>query len=1106
MAALKNSKLYEAARKELERLSEQPGKISIDPEGVLFIAIKLSGDPVYAQTDSREECLSLRELLEKISGENIKGLRELLEQHIKNYKHSKEDIDKLNALIEIAVKSAAQQKCGQLELVWVLKTFLEWYSFNVPLCLRGAGTNGLMNMTKEIKEMRKSLSEIVFGQDHAINIFVEGVFRGRMLSRIDKERTAPVASFLFAGSSGVGKTLLAEKAAEILGLPFMRFDMSEYAESGDQSKLIGHDKSYQGAAAGLLSGFVHKNPRCVLLFDEIEKAHRNTVNLFLQILDAGRLRDNFLEKEIPFRDAVIIFTTNAGKKLYSEYEFNDMSAIPRRVILDAIMKDENPASRTRIFPPEICSRFALGNVVMFNKISAEILRDIAQKEFKRNGENFKNSYGIPVECDERVFMSLIFAEGAQADARTIRARAQSFFTDELFELYRFLESDYDGADRIEKIKFGFQQSADPEILKFFTFDSRYDVLVFAPKKKADLCARLCTGCNFISVTNIEQASEAISKNDIRIILTDPTYGLKNPKKYLDFEDMDSKARDFLHYVRDNYSEMPVYLLNADNIPLSEEEKISFKRLGVRDILTPDEKHGEQFDKRLAEICLGMHRVACMNELAKTNRIITFNSAQTISDDGRTAEILLFDFKLLRAVDPDDSSSILSDTARPDVTFDDVIGGEDAKSELRYFAEYMKNPKKYMSSGLNPPKGVLLYGPPGTGKTMLAKAMAGESNVTFIAAEGNQFIKKYYGEGPEAVHEIFRKARKYAPSILFIDEIDAIGAARDGSNHSRNIADILTAFLTEMDGFKRDMTKPVFVLAATNYDVDDSAANKLDPALTRRFDRRIRVDLPTRDDRIKFMELKVKSSKALKISKDKLKNLSVRSTGMSLALLESVFDLAVRNAVRDSKLTVTDRILDEAFELSTFGEAKKWDPAELKRTALHEAGHALLCWLSGEDPSYLTVVARGSHGGYMMHGDHESKGSYTADELLARIRVSLGGRAAELVYYGERDGLSTGPCGDLENATRLAQQIICVYGMDKAFGMAVIDPNKTEGQLKERLNAAVNEILDRELENAVKIIKDSKPAVDALSEELTSKNHLSENEISAILEKYCERKK
>lgn len=1104
MATMQNSKLYEAARKELERLSKQPGKISIDPEGLLMIAIKLSEDPVYTQTDSREECLSVRALLETISGGNIDGLKEALNQHIKNYTHSENDIVELNKLIDIAIKSAIQQKCEQFELIRVLKTFLEWYSFDVPLCFRGghAGANGLMDMTKEIKDMRRALSEVVFGQDHAIDIFVEGVFRGRMLSRIDKERTAPVATFLFAGSPGVGKTLLAEKAAEELGLPFMRFDMSEYAEQGDQNKLIGHNKTFQSAAPGILTEFVNTNPRCVLLFDEIEKAHGFTINLFLQLLDAGRLRDNFLEKEIPFSGATIIFTTNAGRKLYSEYESGDMSTISRKVILDALMKDD----RTRGFPPEICSRFALGNVVMFNKIGAETLRDIAKNEFKRNAENFENSYGLPVECDERVFLSLIFAEGAQADARTIRARAQAFFTSELFDLYRFLESDYDSTDKIEKIRFGFQEPADPEISKFFSFNDKYEILVFAPKEKAELCARLCTSCNFISITEMDQISDAISKNDIRIILIDPTYGLKNTKKYLDLEDMDSKARDFLHYVRENYSEMPLYLLNTDNLSLSVEEKISFKKLGVRGILVPDEKHAGQFDKRLAEICLGMHRINCMNELAKTNRLIAFNSAQMITDGGRTAEISMFEFKLRRAVDSNDTSSILSDADRPNITFDDVIGGEDAKAELRYFAEYMKNPKKYLSSGLNAPKGVLLYGPPGTGKTMLAKAMAGESNVTFIAAEGNQFIKKHYGEGPEAVHEIFRKARKYAPSVLFVDEIDAIGAERDNSSSSRYIGEMLTAFLTEMDGFKHDITKPVFVLAATNFEVDNNAANKLDPALTRRFDRRIRVDLPTNDDRIKFMKSKAEKNKALKISEDKIKNLAVRSTGMSLALLESVFDLAMRTAARNGDFVVTDQILDEAFELSTFGEAKKWDPAELRKTALHETGHALLCWLSGENPSYLTVVARGSHGGYMLHGDTETKGSYTIDELMARIRVSLGGRAAELVYFGERDGLTTGPGSDLKNATSLAQQIICTYGMDKNFGMASIDPANVEGQLKEKLNAAVNEILDRELENAIKTIEANRSAVDALAEELITKNHLSENEITEILEKHCKREK
>ena len=265
----------------------------------------------------------------------------------------------------------------------------------------------------------------------------------------------------------------------------------------------------------------------------------------------------------------------------------------------------------------------------------------------------------------------------------------------------------------------------------------------------------------------------------------------------------------------------------------------------------------------------------MVKLAKENKLISFETAQTISKNGKNAEIKLFDFEMVVAVESEDAKNDLSSVSKPNVHFDDVIGARDAKKELTYFVEYLKNPKKYMGTGVKAPKGVILYGPPGTGKTMLAKAMACEAGVTFIAAEGNQFLKKYVGEGSEKVHELFKTARKYAPSILFIDEIDAIAKERKGGvNAGSNGEETLTAFLTEMDGFINDPSKPVFVLAATNFDVEPGKDKSLDPALMRRFDRRVYIDLPNKDDRIRFLKMKIEKNHALDISNTQIDNIAL----------------------------------------------------------------------------------------------------------------------------------------------------------------------------------------------------------------------------------------
>ena len=375
-------------------------------------------------------------------------------------------------------------------------------------------------------------------------------------------------------------------------------------------------------------------------------------------------------------------------------------------------------------------------------------------------------------------------------------------------------------------------------------------------------------------------------------------------------------------------------------------------------------------------------------------------------------------------------------------------------------------------------------------------MAGESDVTFLVAEGNQFLKKYVGEGPEAIHSLFASARRYAPSIIFIDEIDSIGANRssaDGS--SKASADVLTALLTEMDGFNVDTAKPVFVLAATNYEIKPNTPRSLDPALLRRFDRKIYVDLPNKEERKKYLLMKISKYSSVSLSEEQIDNIALRSTGMSLAELESVFEMALRSAIRSQNGIVTDEAFEEAFESFNNGEKKQWKAEELERTARHEAGHALLCWLSGQKPTYVTVVARGDHGGYVQHANSEDKGSYTKSELLDRIRISLAGRAAEIVYYGEDGGISTGASGDLYSATRTAEHMICTYGMDGSVGLSYIstDAIGVSGELRNK----VNSILADELKNAVELISKNKAAIDAMTAVLIEKNHLKENEIDEV---------
>ena len=961
----------------------------------------------------------------------------------------------------------------------------------------------ISKLVDKVKTLQSELLDTVYGQDNAVNVFTTGYFQAELLSMTDIDRKKPRATYLFAGPPGVGKTFLAEVAAEKLSLPFMRFDMSEYADKEANLEFCGSDKVYKNAKSGNVTGFVSEHPKCILLFDEVEKAHLCVIHLFLQMLDAGRLRDNYTDEEVSFKDAIIIFTTNAGKQLYESESDGDFSSLSRKVVLKALRNDINPLSGSSYFPAALCSRFASGNVIMFNHIMAHDLRHIAKKEILRSASNFSKNAGVSVDIDEKVYTALLFSEGGNADARMIKSRAESFFNGEIYELLRLVASDkvQTSISDLTKIEFVTEIDESSEAYNLFFGEEKLTALVFGSDKTVRNCKKVCKDVEIISAKTVDEAKNIISHKDICVILIDLSYGKRGSVKYLNIEDQESVSADMFDYLTKLGQSLPVYVLETSAYSLTEEEKMSLFKEGARDVVRLDDKIGNA----LKQICVNVYQQQNMNLLAKTNKVVSFTTAQTVSKNGKKATIKLIDFDMAAAVDAEDSCGFVTKNNKPDVDFDDIIGAQDAKSELKYFAEYLRSPKKFAAAGVKMPKGALLYGPPGTGKTMLAKALAAQSGVTFIYTEGNKFLKKYVGEGTEKVHDLFRSARKYAPTIVFIDEIDAIAKERHGDERVAAGEETLTALLAEMDGFNVDSTKPVFVLATTNFDVAPGSPRSLDQALVRRFDRRIYVDLPTDEERKQFMLRKCAKNAMFDIGEQDIDNLAVRTAGMSLSDLDSIFEFALRQALRAELNKVKADILDEAFETYVNGEKKNWSEAEVERVARHEAGHAFLCWQSGETPSYLTIVARSDHGGYMQHDSTEKKTIYTKDELLSRIRVALGGRAAEIVCYGECGGVSTGASGDLVSATAIAERIVCSYGMVDECGLAVSDPRTLRsGDVAKEVRKAVNKLLSEQMSQAIEKIRANKDMLDVLSNELMQKSHLSANEISELFLPYKDR--
>ena len=985
-----------------------------------------------------------------------------------------------------------------------------------------AGKDVLPALTEKVRRMRTALLSTVQGQDHVVHAFAEGMFAAEVLAAADEKRVRPRAIFAFVGPPGVGKTFLAEQAAQALGLTYKRFDMSTYADHQSYTGLVGYEPSYKDAKEGLLTGYVKKNPHCILLFDEIEKAHLNTVQLFLQILDAGHLADRFLSEDISFKDTIIIFTSNAGKSLYEGEGRQNAAGVPRKVLLNALQTEKDPRTGSPFFPPAITSRLATGWPLLFNHLEPHDLELISRREFDRLCALFKKQYGLEVTYEPVISTALLFGEGGAVDARTLRAQTELFFKNEIFKICRLWDQDHfmDALEKLKEIRIVTEtEGLSPDIHPLFYCDEKPRLLIYSDELFAKRCRDKLTDYEIYDTRNVEEALEIAGEKDITMVLLDVTEKSVTPEEWMatvaegmqsglfqssggfNFAPMAARAlRDgsrLLGMLRERLPEIPVYLLETPNFEIDEELTMSFIRAGARGKITAPDGDLDVFEDTVSEISRQLYLQGVARRLGSERRVLFFETAPALSDGQDKVTIRLRDFSLKRAAAAEDTGAVLDDVEKPDIHFDDVVGAADAKAELKFFIDYLKNPKKFCARGLKPPKGILLYGPPGTGKTMLAKALAGESDVAFLPTVASSFVTKWQGSGPEAVRNLFKRARRYAPAIIFIDEIDAIGRKRGESNAAHGEEMALNALLTEMDGFAVDPRRPVFVMAATNFDVEEGKGGMgvIDPALARRFDRRVLVDLPNAEEREQLLRLLLKKHPDHEITDEMIHRTAERATGLSPAALTGIMESANRMASKAGK-PMDDSMLDEAYELARHGAKKDWGYEYLERVARHESGHAFLCWMGGNTPAYLTIVARGDHGGYMEHSSKDMGPLQTREEMIHRIRTSLGGRAAEIAYYGEEAGISTGASGDLEQATRTAVAMLCAYGMDEGFGLASMDMR--DAMKDEKVREKVNEMLSEEMGNTVSIIRENKAKIDRMVDALMKQNKLSGEEMEALL--------
>jgi cell division protease FtsH len=447
--------------------------------------------------------------------------------------------------------------------------------------------------------------------------------------------------------------------------------------------------------------------------------------------------------------------------------------------------------------------------------------------------------------------------------------------------------------------------------------------------------------------------------------------------------------------------------------------------------------------------------------------------------------------------------------KPKVKFDDMAGNKEAKEEVQEIVDFLKSPDRYIDLGAQIPKGVLLVGPPGTGKTLLAKAVAGEADVHFLSVTGSSFIEMFVGVGASRVRDLFEQAKKQAPAIIFIDEIDAIGKSRAsggmmGGNDERE--QTLNQLLAEMDGFSSEAA-PVIVLAATN------RPEVLDPALLRpgRFDRQVLVDKPDLDGRIEILKVHIKD---VKLAKDvDLKEVATMTAGLAGADLANIINEAALLAGREEAKEVGAKHFKEAVERQIAGLEKKSrriSPKERKIVAYHESGHALIAEITkgAKKVNKVSIVPRGLAAlGYTLNTPEENKYLMQKHELIAEVDTLLGGRAAEEIFIGE---ISTGAGNYLERATDIIKSMGSLYGMSDVAGLMVLETRNNQflgggvssknysDKMAQTLDKYIKTTLNDRYEVVKKALKENNKAMEQMAKELLDVEVISGQRVREII--------
>lgn len=873
-----------------------------------------------------------------------------------------------------------------------------WFSINtdkVPLSQKRAYADQLHQfLSKHVKGQSRAIRSIV---NHELDV---GLSNNSSLR----------ALFTFVGPSGVGKTELAKRYTQAITTlegshySYRVFNMEQYSDKRAYMNLIGPGRQYSEAVHGELTKFVKFNPRSVLVFDEIEKASKEVIQSLLTMLDRGYMLDNTTQERSDFSQCIVIFTSNLGAT-----EFASAKGIGDLDLYDVLANASyKQTDSTTTLTPEFINRLRSGVGVRFNKLNALHYVDIATNAITKMTPQLDSSFRY-------TFGALLPGVIAMANLPDISARGiPSALRSVLGRLNARIFEQPELANHLDKLK-----SVELDVDEaFFHTDTKSPILCFVGNNP-DSAEQFDAGLSKYALERADNAN-ALRGRLNRIYHYDAIV--------LDAEHIcETELHDIIKMLEEVTQSLPVIMLGRED-SLMESYDVIWKYV-----------EPQELDSKAARIQhllqISWHIRRCSRRNLKLDYSIKYQSGE----------------EHVRFVIEEPSFHQLVDTKRvqrgvpglvqerPAIGLDDVIGLQRAKSQLARSLTLLKNTDRLRHEKIKMPAGVVLTGPPGTGKTMLARAVAGETQLKFLSVNVSDLVSPLRGGGAQLIQELFDAAQDIAPSIIFIDEIDAIATRRD-SDRSGD-ASAVNTLLTCLDGLQ-EHAEPVFVIAATNN------PEMIDPALLRpgRLDTPIMCDLPDLAARKAFLA-KFASSYEVALSEEDIESFASLTMGLSGAGMEKVFTecrtaLLIERLENEGKqaqpaLSLNKEMIRRAIATARFGalsESPRLGEHARKITAWHEAGHlvALKLLTPDVDVPFATIESRNQAQGFIVSQRNSESGASTCNEIKAQIAIYMAGREGERILNDDFE-VTAGASHDIKMATTLAAHAVCELGLDNEVG-------------------------------------------------------------------------